>query len=464
MREFEYNFDEGLRVGLRPSEANPINSQALIELRNARPTKLGLVPYEPVTLPYDSVQEFWIIDHVVDWPFPQVWFGKGHHLVGTRSRLYRVDDLGRLHMLLMFHSDEPWSMADFGDYMVFARDGTRMVTRSITGVYNADDADVPRCESVADLNGQLFLGNLRPWGDWTDVGESHVGWGDIGSANFEISRRNQAGFRRMDWRGEVIGITSFEGTILAHGHNGLGVLRPSMEPIPTFSYRIAQDVGAAHKSSMSHCRSAHVFLGTDGNIYRMSKEFNIYNLDYREFMYQLTEGVVVVSYNASTGDFFFCDGSRCFGLSLSGLYEVYQRISTLTYYNGTAFGVSSDSEDTEFRLVTDRMDFGLRTNKTVESVEVGCSGTGPFYAAVDWRLNTSDEFQRTPWVLLNNEGVASIRAYGTEFRLCLKSPTFEDVSVSYLKVRYKMSDLRSIRGVYAPPPRGQFRNAGEAAT
>ena len=47
MREFEYTFDKGLTIGLRPHHKNPRNSQALIQCHNLKVTSHGLQPFEP---------------------------------------------------------------------------------------------------------------------------------------------------------------------------------------------------------------------------------------------------------------------------------------------------------------------------------------------------------------------------------------------------------------------------------
>ncbi len=77
--------------------------------------------------------------------------------------------------------------------------------------------------------------------------------------------------------------------------------------------------------------------------------------------------------------------------------------------------------------------------------------------AIDWRVDKSESFQRTNFVSLNNEGIASIIASGIEFRFCIKFDSFiyDEDTLDYMKIRWKMTDLRGMRGIYAPPPRGQ---------
>jgi hypothetical protein len=188
MREFEHTIEKAFNNGLRPEESNPSGGEFLTELRNARPSKLGLMPYQPTTLPYDADQAYHITDHVVIWPFPQNFFFKNHHLVGTKERMYMVDALGKLTSLFSYDSTERWDIADFSDYMAITKDGSKMMSRSTGGAYNTDTS-IPLCETLINLNGQLFVGNLKPWSSWSDVDGRFVGWSDIGSAVFSLDNQ-----------------------------------------------------------------------------------------------------------------------------------------------------------------------------------------------------------------------------------------------------------------------------------
>jgi hypothetical protein len=160
-------------------------------------------------------------------------------------------------------------------------------------------------------------------------------------------------------------------------------------------------------------------------------------------MTTLTNGTIVANWDAATDDHYFSDGVRSFILTPAGLTEIFQRISTLERYNGVKYGVSDDDTDTSFTAVTDRYDFGLKGRKGTEAIEVSCQGSGTFSAAIDWRNSPQESFQST------------IRCSATEFRFCIKCTDYTDVVLDRIKVRFKMEDMKSIRGVYAPPPRGQ---------
>jgi len=50
MREFEFNFDDGLLKGLRRFKTNPRNAQTLVECHNWMPAEQGLELHEEIVL------------------------------------------------------------------------------------------------------------------------------------------------------------------------------------------------------------------------------------------------------------------------------------------------------------------------------------------------------------------------------------------------------------------------------
>lgn len=462
MREFEYTIDEHFKNGLRPEESNPVNGPYLVELRNARPATLGLEPYIPVTLPYDSDQAYYINDDVVIWPFPQVFFCKKRTLVGTKERMYSVDATGKLISLFSFDSEERWDLADYGDYMVAAKDGSKVMTRAVTGGWGSSTS-LPLCKTLVDLNGQLVIANLSAWGDWTGLGERHFAWSDIGSAVFSLDRKNEAGYREHDFTGPIVQVVRQGSAAILLGYNGISVIRPVVDPAPTFAYKNISSLGLYNKGAIAGDGDLeHCFLGANGDAYKIGNNFAVTRLGYKEYLAQLSNDTVVVLFDSSTGDYYFSDGVKSFLLSPSGMAEIFQRITSLEFFNGVKYGVSSDDSDSSFLAVTDRMDFGLRGRKSIECIELSCQGSGSFSAAIDWRTGPSDSFQRTSWVPVNDQGVANIKISATEFRFAFKCSSYTDAFLSSAKVRFKMEDMRSVRGIYAPPPRGQY--AGQANT
>lgn len=116
------------------------------------------------------------------------------------------------------------------------------------------------------------------------------------------------------------------------------------------------------------------------------------------------------------------------------------------------FGFFKDSGDYELRLETDTLDFGQRGMKMLTVVEAGMQydkGSYPAEVSVRYKYNYMEEtFSRSAWKMLNNEGVAYPMITASELKVLLRAPDYRKcrASISYLNLRIKLSDRRSIRG------------------
>lgn len=116
------------------------------------------------------------------------------------------------------------------------------------------------------------------------------------------------------------------------------------------------------------------------------------------------------------------------------------------------FGFFKDSGDYELRLETDVLDFGQRGMKMLTVVEVGMQYDKGIYqaeVAIKYKYKYSEEsFSRSEWKMLNDEGVVYPMITASEFKILLRAPDYREcrASISYLNLRIKLSDRRSIRG------------------
>ncbi len=89
MRELPLNitFDKGLRPDFRSAR----NSDFLLDCFNAKITPYGLVPYEPVELPFSQLT-LNANQIVLGWPFPQLFKGSSKMLIADRNRIFLVNE------------------------------------------------------------------------------------------------------------------------------------------------------------------------------------------------------------------------------------------------------------------------------------------------------------------------------------------------------------------------------------
>jgi hypothetical protein len=122
--------------------------------------------------------------------------------------------------------------------------------------------------------------------------------------------------------------------------------------------------------------------------------------------------------------------------------------------SGDLKGVPKTVDTDDYLIVSEAFDMGYAGQKTIMTVESDMFSATSKQAAIDY-TNDNQSFNTSNYTPMNNQGIASIIVSGNAFRVRMKMDQDVDARIGYIKARYKMTDLRGIRGVYAPPPRGQ---------
>ena len=454
MRELEYSIIRAFRAGLRPYAKSARDDSGLLEARNTRVGPLGLEPLVPVAR-YATFAR--------SWPFPQFidTDGEDQFVVvrgAVSDTLYSLDGGGAVTKLADFAQGTRLEMADFQNYRVFSN-GVGLVQQAPSGLTVGIAAStIPLFRTACAFNGQCLLGNITS--SWYDCDASSVVWSAIGSIDFTPGRSNVAGFAKTG--GEVYGLRKYGERVVVYGSKHIDTLIPVSEPAPTFGRRAMLPVGLAGRYAFAGDETTQVFVDEAGWLWRLEGESQYKSsslppqrLGYQEFMTRMTASDIVVSFDRVRRDFVISDGRHAFLLSPHGLSETHQAVSGMLRSNGALVGDYEDLGRHPFRAQTDTIDLGYRGAKTLFTHEYGGDGTGKMDLSIEWRNDRSEEFRLVGPSPLNKEGVATLIVSGTEFRFVLEAGTYEGVAVNYLKTRFKMTDLRSLRGIYAPPPRGQ---------
>jgi len=435
VREFEWPFEEGLRKGLRNEEFSPAREQQLVECWNLRPRQTGLLPVVSITNPFAQT---------INWPFPQVLVGRNFRVLADEITVYTCDDswatTSRAGGIL---AGDCWDWAEFGDYLLMAN-GERMVRRTGGGVWSSATSwtDIPGMKTVCQFKGRAVGGNITT--AWYDCGENYVVWSDIGSAVFTPDQKNTAGYAIVPYHGAVLRVLPLGDILLVYCENGVMAMKPSQQ---YFAMAELLPVGIPWKGAVGGGSSGHVFIDYNGELWKVEPGPKVKKLGYQEYMTQLTAGDIMVSYNAGEDEYYISDGSLTFLLTPFGLCQTYQLPTSLAFVDGQLVGVNSNGSDVEGRAVTDLVDFGIRSFKTVSVLEVGGFSSAGFRACVDWRSDNSGSFQRSTWLVSNPTGFVTPIVTANDFRLCVKSSSFSDMELRYIIARVKNVDRRAMRGV-----------------
>jgi hypothetical protein len=457
MREFYLTLDSCFRNGLRPVKGMASNPQFMSYLLNGRPTVTGLEPYIPLSSYYSST--------AFDWPYPQIFRGLKYTLFGTRTTI-NEENVDGWAVIATDNEDDPWEFIDYTDFMIVSRGGNKLWIRNPvlngTAAWNSYNGglEYPVFKTGCDYKGQLVVGNLRHYkgtGSYLGSCPNAIAASRVGTLNFDVrdtarnQYRNSPMFRFIHWNGVVLKVRRLEDLVIVYGDEGAAMLYPKDV---YFGYKELPFRGISGPRSVGCSRTRHVVLGVDQKLYEINGQGQIKCLDFYDAMSTLT-GDIIVTYSEDTDEFFIGDGVRSFVLYGEKLYECYQLTTSVNLYGSSTLAAKYDTNHPEFLGVTDSFDFGLRGYKTITTVELGLGGAGDYSVALDWRMNSKDAYVRTPFVAVNSEGIVTIPTTALQFRLCVRCADYRDVDISYATIRYKMGDMRSIRGVYAPPPRGQ---------
>ena len=457
MRELELQLHDALRAGLKPEYSLPMQGLALVDCNGFRCGKLWLEGHRPLIDPLINY-----IDPVYNWPFPQVLSGSKFNILVVREedqledRLYSLSPDGLKSEFIIsldwdvFGRGHWYDLADFGRFAVVAN-GQVMLNFDVSSNSWYVDREAPVVETICNFNGQAVAGGVKT--SWYDCDESYIIWSDIGNYDFTLNRGNKAGYRRDHFGGKVYRVKTLGNSVIVYSSAGLTQMLPVVEPAPAFGFSPISDIGLLCPSALAGSDNVHVFVDKNRNLCRLTgKDLEV--LGYKHYMEELSSKIVV-SYDKLTKDFYIGDGQNTYLLSLYGLTRVKQNISTIWHGEETFAAVGSHN-DYPYFILFDEFDFGFRASKTLFSLELSAKNFSSARAAIQWR-NGDEAFKATALKPFNRALWVSHIVSGTDFRIYVE---FDEVSsetiVDYVKVRYKMTDLRNLRGIYAPPPRGQI--------
>ena len=473
MREFYTEIDEALLKGLKPQVRTPRNSPVLHECLGFR---IGKKALEGIEFLYNPLPPG--LDMHYSWPFPQFLKQEKYKILVVRDDVTNMEDVvysldASYNATQIFVIDELtygkgtlMELADFGKY-AFMTNGVIMIYWD-EGIDDWQEvvvhAKIPMMRTVCNFKGQMIGGCVLS--DWHGCDETFIVWSRIGEADFTPYRKNEAGFRRDPFGGEVYHVRRLGDNVVVYSSGGVTLMSPVMAPIATFGFKEIHKIGLKNRGAMNGDFNQHIFVDLENSVWKLTGE-GLMELDYSEYVKALdtTHGPgipnnIIVNFNPYKGDFYISDGVKSILLSPYGMTNYPDSVSAVWYDNEDDHGLcglpESPDEPFEHLIVSHIIDMGYRAQKTIFSIELG-SAAMDAEVAIDWRMHHTVDFQRTQFVPINPEGIASLIIAGIEFRVCVRSNYFvTDVSsLDYINLRWKMTDLRGLRGIYAAPPRGQ---------
>lgn len=152
---------------------------------------------------------------------------------------------------------------------------------------------------------------------------------------FEQLKRGDSGFMPMSWQGSVLAIRELGGRLVVYGSDGISLLTPILDPMPTYGEQVISNVGITSAGAVAGDKSLHMFVDKKGCLWRISDQ-GPQRLGYEEYLSELTDPVV--NFNENDSEFYISDGEQCYVFN-RGLSKWWQVVHSAFYDSGQVVGV-----------------------------------------------------------------------------------------------------------------------------
>lgn len=396
MREFETRIVDHLANGLRPSPRLGVNVPYLQDCMNMKPTVEGLVPYEKVQTPFAA-------GPAIDFPFPQLFKGKGVTLLANKTTIFTVTEgapwtvSGDILTVGAIVAGGPWHFLDLFDSWLLFNGSSTVYCSNIHELEGGAAAIVgtaaPLVQTGCYLNGRAFMGGFVAGGavagsifnhaSWTalvtswnadlpgsmvdivpDIGQNFVMWSSIGGGDalwifrpawsttirtagpriFEHLKKNELGWMPMPWQGKVLAMKPLGNAVIVYGEDGISALIQTLEPIPTFGLKHLLDIGVVGRGAVGGTSREHVFIDGANYLWKIGTDLVPKRLNYQEFFTSMTAAKIVVSHDQEDDEYYISDGIYSRILTSKGLGIMNQVITSIVVAEGALLGVEKDSQ------------------------------------------------------------------------------------------------------------------------
>ena len=432
----------------------------------------------------------------VEWPWPQIRHGHGNIVAfavadwglcqggvadGDPSlvlfELYYSE--GNLHALpaaqIHVKASQVVSVdfASFGDFYVVSAvivtddPSTPTIKTFVRDVYEnlgltsvSPISGAPAGLALCNFNQQAIIGGLQSMDSkWSTLGLGGIAWGGIGNFEFDPTLDPTAGSTQIRTvrRGEgiVYKLLRLNKGVVTYTNAGCQTLGPfATEYVSGFGESLMSFPGVASANHVAGDELRHAAIATDGNVWLLTEEKGLVKVGYKEFIFpMLRQGKVILSYLPQRRTFYLSNATKSYMLNEFGLCEIHQSVTSVMEINGFLTGFTKDLGDYEVRLKMGDIDFDLGGFKTVETMEISAKydTTALLQAGVDFSVGQNTAWRSGALKRVGPQGFTSPIVTAQVFRPKIQAAdyrNFSELKLSNLKLRFKISDKRGIRGKY----------------
>ncbi len=434
--------------------------------------------------------------NIIDWPWPRI-FPTKYRVLGCSKQVSGNLILSELRISSGRYVFKPVQnlgsaaainqidVADFGPFYVVSTLGVDATSIRQVQTFIRDTTKaaiyqclvpwtIPAMGTVCNFNGQLIGGNISaciPVGNpWEAFAPDTIVWSAIGNFEFNPLVDRTAGYYELLFpesggkRATIYKVLPMGSTINVYSDAGKISLVPAqVGETFTYSPRMLSGLGIASGNHVAGDDYVQGFIDLNNDFWFFEHPnfnsdvgrsltkvgFRLQISDMIAFVPPSGDSRLIVSYLPRDKRFYISNGNECLIINEFGGCKVFQSInSILIGHDKILYGAFKQSTDTEARIFTDSMDFGVRGLKSVEAILAGVSHSSgeKSSAAVDWRINKSSPFTRSVWKSSGPTGEVGIHVTAEEFRLGVKVSNYLGAEIETLNAAIKFSDHRFRRG------------------
>ena len=419
MREVIHKFFDGMSHGLRSHRNNPRSKQSLTRCHNLKPMEDGLVVRNFLeTIP---------LTPMLRWPLVQ-GFGlfSGDCLYAHGGTIYLFSTNGAsVELIDIGVTTSWWDFVNYHQFWILSNENYQIQTQidatgNVIGYLVGATPNIPHFSTCCNFNGQIFAGDILS--DWHGMGRNSVVWSKIGEADFNPGISNVAGFATLLTTGRVMRVKKLGDNVIVYTESDIFQFSPRNT---TFGIKHLARAGIPNKRAVEGDDTLHIFVDTEGNLWRIHENLQIINMDYQEWLEDLNLANITISMDEKRKEFYITDfqNNNVYLYSLFGLSTVNIVPSSIWVINGIVYGSYISNSNNFWEIVTDSLDYNERALKTLQTIAV----TGNFslnltFCSVGWANDFQrdrDSFTWRPQERLNPYGQYSPIVSGMDFRIRL---------------------------------------------
>lgn len=216
----------------------------------------------------------------------------------TKDTLYEYENAILTQLLTGLDEGGLWSVADFGDYILFTNGEVNLIRNPTTGIFSTDHGAVfPLARSICSHRGRLILGGPKDYPEEGETFSNWVAWSDINnlafidSSNTEQIRRNLSGYMPMPWQGNVLRLVPLGDKIIVYGDNGVTALPLVSANLVASTYGQVninetgiKGQGAVATNGGKADGTIHFFVDKVGWLNKLNENLTVERLGYKEFL------------------------------------------------------------------------------------------------------------------------------------------------------------------------------------